>query len=114
MILEFDNTRGILLEHDGRAYYIRISKYSRTTSLPDMKQSPQLGCSLGVGYVLEIKHHGLPAEKRWRLYVDGQPIMDGYTSPDGKYFGLPIQLPCFGIKQYGFELIAGQDSNVEA
>ena len=106
MIMEFDNSRKrILLEHDGQAYYVKISRYLRIKPFVGMKQPTPHGGMLGIDYSLLIKYNGLPAIRQWRLYEEGKVIAEGLTDEDGKSYGLPITMHYLGAKKYGFEMI---------
>jgi hypothetical protein len=107
MIMEFDNSRKFtLLEHDGRAYYIKISRYTRTEPFFGMKQPTPHGGTLGVGCMLLIKYNGLPVERKWRLYEEGEVIAEGITDKNGKSYELPVAMHYLGVKNYGFEMVA--------
>ena len=106
MIMEFDNSRQrILLEHDGRAYYIKISRYLRTQPFVGMKQPTPHGGMLGMDCSLLIKYNGLPVIRQWRLYEEGKIIAEGSTDEEGKAYELPISMHYLGAKKYGFEMI---------
>ncbi len=99
----------LLFEHDGRAYYIKIYRYVRTEPFSSMKQPTPFGGLLGRDCVLLIKHNGLPAERRWRLYEDDEIVAEGITDKEGKAYSLPIKMPYMGVYQYGFEMISGEE-----